>query len=528
MRKIRYIVVLILTILSWTLVAQISPGDLVEAHAHLEGISNCTSCHVLGDKVTNDKCLACHTEIKTRVENKTGYHSSEEVKGKACAVCHNDHHGRNFEIIRFKTDTFNHQLTSFELQGKHQELKCEECHKEEFVADKELKKKKQTYLGLQSNCLNCHADYHQKTLSDDCTKCHDFKGFKPAVKFDHAKTSFVLKGKHKEVDCQKCHPKEINNALDFQKFSLEQFSKCTDCHKDVHENKFGQNCTECHSENSFKEVKKTANFNHNLTDYPLQGKHQKVDCKECHKRNLTDALAHNTCTDCHKDHHKNELDKGKKDPNCEDCHSVKGFSPSSYSIEKHNQSAFVLRGAHEATPCFSCHLKKDEWHFREIGKNCVDCHQDNHKGFIGEKFYPNQDCKICHAEKMWNEVKFDHDKTDFALKGAHQKQNCKACHYKEEQGKINQKFNVLTGNCTECHADIHQSQFEKEGKTNCERCHTFEQWKLPNFDHNKTNFPLDGAHQKVTCKQCHKTTESKVDNYIIYKIKEYKCADCHS
>ena len=58
---------------------QISPGDLTSAHAHLEGISNCTQCHVLGDKVTNDKCLPCHKEINTRIQQRKGYHASSEV-----------------------------------------------------------------------------------------------------------------------------------------------------------------------------------------------------------------------------------------------------------------------------------------------------------------------------------------------------------------------------------------------------------------------------------------------------------------
>ena len=30
--------------------AQISPGELTKSHAHLEGMLNCTKCHVLGDK----------------------------------------------------------------------------------------------------------------------------------------------------------------------------------------------------------------------------------------------------------------------------------------------------------------------------------------------------------------------------------------------------------------------------------------------------------------------------------------------
>ena len=99
--------------------AQISPGKLAAVHSHLEGISNCTHCHTLGDKVTNDKCLACHTELKARVDIGKGYHSSAEAKGKSCTSCHSDHHGLAFQIIRFDKEKFNHNLTGFPLSGAH-------------------------------------------------------------------------------------------------------------------------------------------------------------------------------------------------------------------------------------------------------------------------------------------------------------------------------------------------------------------------------------------------------------------------
>ena len=92
--------ILLMTILSTLFLAklhaQISPGDLTKAHADLEGIFKCTQCHILGDKVSNDKCLECHKEIKSRIDQKKGYHASREVRGKDCAVCHSEHHGRNF------------------------------------------------------------------------------------------------------------------------------------------------------------------------------------------------------------------------------------------------------------------------------------------------------------------------------------------------------------------------------------------------------------------------------------------------
>ncbi|MFZ4401794.1 MAG: hypothetical protein ACOYO1_17325, partial [Bacteroidales bacterium] len=58
--KIIYTVFFI-TLITVKSLAQISPGELSNYHSHLEGISNCTKCHVLGEQLSNDKCLACHT-----------------------------------------------------------------------------------------------------------------------------------------------------------------------------------------------------------------------------------------------------------------------------------------------------------------------------------------------------------------------------------------------------------------------------------------------------------------------------------
>ena len=99
-------IMLLLTFFSGRLAAQLSPGELSNAHKDLEGISNCTKCHDLGSKVSNTKCLECHKEIKSRIDRNEGFHVSWEVKGKDCATCHSDHHGRKFDMIRFDENTF--------------------------------------------------------------------------------------------------------------------------------------------------------------------------------------------------------------------------------------------------------------------------------------------------------------------------------------------------------------------------------------------------------------------------------------
>ena len=138
--------------------SQISPGELSTAHAHLEGISNCTKCHVLGEKETTSKCLECHSEIKNLINAKKGYHASKEVNGKKCASCHGEHFGLEFRITNFDSIQFNHQLAGFTLEGKHEKIFCLSCHNEKLIKNKVSQKKGYTYLGMGTSCLSCHDD----------------------------------------------------------------------------------------------------------------------------------------------------------------------------------------------------------------------------------------------------------------------------------------------------------------------------------------------------------------------------------
>lgn len=58
----------------------------------------------------------------------------------------------------------------------------------------------------------------------------------------------------------------------------------------------------------------------------------------------------------------------------------------------------------------------------------------------------------------------------------------------------------------------------------CENCHTFTAWKpirnIPEFDHNKTKFPLRGMHAGVTCMQCH--------TKLVFSDVGTKCSSCHA
>lgn len=507
---------------------QVSPGELSSYHSHLEGISNCTKCHILGEKLSNAKCLDCHKELKSRILLKKGYHSSSEVNGKECIICHSEHNGLNFRIVNFDEKKFNHNLTGFILTGAHGKKECKDCHNSKKIQLQSLKNKKFTYLGLNPACKSCHEDYHQQTLSSECGNCHDANAFKPASKFYHTKAKFQLIGKHQNVDCIKCHKTEIKNGKKFQKFTGIQFQSCTNCHKDIHNNKFGQNCTECHNNESFTLLKTTNKFDHNKTDFKLGGKHESVNCKLCHKQKFTVPVNHKKCSDCHKDYHNAEFIKNGISPDCSDCHNHFGFQNSSYSIEKHNNTSFALQGAHMALPCFECHKKTEKWKFREIGNKCVDCHKNIHNNYISSKYFPENNCLKCHNNNKWNEINFDHNLTNFPLKGKHNLQTCRKCHFTESKDGITaQKFAGLQKNCNSCHQDIHYNQFDINGLTDCKRCHETDSWKAVNFNHNSTMFKLEGKHEKVECRKCHKPTTNNNKNYIHYKIST-KCESCHS
>ncbi len=603
MHWVRFILFSFFLVASLDVNGQLSPGELTRSHADLEGIRNCTKCHVLGDKVSNEKCLECHKDLRSRIQAKKGYHGSREVKGKECASCHSEHHGRSFEMVRFDQKTFDHKLTGYELTESHKKIDCRDCHKPDLIGNRDIRSRKNTFLGLPQDCAACHEDSHQRTLGTDCASCHTTEAFSPATKFDHNKADFTLIGKHRQVDCKECHKEEIREGKKFQRFTEVSFSECSSCHtdphqnkllqhcdechteqgfaefrgrgrfnhsrtsfplkgkhqhidcstchrfdtsprtiftdrtgilttdckqchEDVHEGRFGSNCVDCHQEESFSSISNLDNFDHDRTEFALLGKHQQVDCRNCHKESLLDPLPHNTCASCHTDYHEGQFAQKQPVRDCADCHSVQGFAGSLYSPEDHARSAFPLDGAHLATPCFACHLKKDKWTFRDLGNQCVDCHEDVHNGQIPLKYYPENRCDQCHLTSRWQDSRFDHDQTPFQLLGIHVQQKCRACHI-PEPGFTYGKFVDLDASCMACHDNVHDRQFDQNGITDCARCHGFDGWTADHFDHDKTAFPLEGKHAEISCDECHqKVTENDV-TFVLYKIEQFACIDCH-
>jgi len=608
--KLRGVITYITLLIAMAGYSQLSPGDLSQAHLELEGMSNCTLCHDLGEKVSNDKCLDCHKEIKSLLTEKRGYHANSNVTKKDCFECHSDHHGRKFDMVRFDEKQFEHGLTGYVLEGSHEVVDCRKCHVPDNIEDKTLKKREMTFLGLDQKCLSCHEDYHQETLSsNDCVSCHNMKSFSPATEFDHDDTEFRLAGQHKVLDCAECHEKGQRKGKEFQEFNLTEFNDCKSCHEDphrerfsgncaqchseesfsalsakgkfdhnvtgftlkgshnaidcfschtktsnpttvfkdrkateenncaachqdAHENKFGNDCAKCHTEQSFISMKRMDFFDHTLTDYTLEGKHLEVDCKKCHKKRFSAPIDYSACNKCHKDYHLGEFIKNDTPADCIECHTVaNGFDYSLFSIEQHQITAFPLKGAHNATPCYACHVdeKEDRWTFRNLGSSCVECHNDLHKGYISEKYYPEQDCVNCHSNDAWSGIEFDHNLTGWPLDGKHIEVNCRDCHFdvSDSSEDLIQSFSALENKCATCHDNIHEEVFAINGETDCVRCHVTANWFPEKFDHNTTAFPLEGKHAEISCSDCHITSISEGKSKINYKIGKFECIDCH-
>ena len=513
--------------------SQISPGDLSQPHADLEGMSKCTLCHDLGEKVSNKKCLDCHDEIQSLINKKQGYHANSKVKKQDCFACHSEHHGRKFDMVRFDKDNFDHKLTGYELEGKHESVDCRKCHVSENIADADIKKRKNTFLGLEEKCLSCHDDYHQKTLDNDCLSCHDMEAFEPASKFDHDKTDYKLEGKHVEVDCKECHKITTKNGEEFQQFSDVSFSDCVSCHDDPHNNQIQGKCNQCHTETSFSSFTGKGNFNHSPTGFNLKGKHKKIDCFSCHTETSNPKLVfqnkvktknENNCVACHKDEH-----EGKYGTECVKCHRESSFlSLKKMAFFDHTVTDYPLEGKHLNIDCKQCHKKRFSTPIDFSA--CNKCHDDYHRGEFKENGL-SPDCVECHSLENGFDYSLytteQHQTSSFPLEGAHYATPCFECHISEDDKRWT--FTNLGSKCIDCHTDTHEGYINEKyyPDKKCESCHINDSWSTVKFDHTLTDWPLNGRHLDVDCRECHFEMSDKTIVKQTFKNLETKCNSCH-
>ncbi len=557
-----------------------SPGPLSAAHGKLEGIKNCTQCHIAGGQLSPQRCLNCHTELKERVAKHTGFHGRLTDSERNCASCHHEHQGHDLQLVDWGTggkEKFDHRRTGFVLEGKHAQARCDQCHLDRFIADPAIKAlrashpKRETFLGAAISCSACHFDEHRGQLSQQCRDCHVEKGWKPTPGFSHAKADFRLEGKHATVECLKCHVREMDLTTVkadlkpvhevFSRFKPVAHESCIDCHKDPHEGRLGQDCMACHTVDGWlvmKDASRGARAFHEKTRYPLQGAHVDVACKSCHGPGpdgpaVFKRMKFDTCSACHVDAHLGQLAHlGQPLPSCDRCHTVQSFLPARYELADHK--TFALEGAHAAVSCMLCHLtdkklaaraepvrawlekrkRKDElslvsFHPEGNTARCDTCHADPHQGQFASRVQKSG-CADCHVVASFAQVRFDHGQTRFPLTGLHDKVACASCHVAGAGGVVH--YRPLEVACASCHADPHAGQFAPAAgvASDCTHCHDVRGWKPSSFAHRPpfTAFVLEGRHQKVTCAACHGEIPAPGGVHITrFKGLPTTCAGCH-
>jgi hypothetical protein len=205
-----------------------------------------------------------------------------------------------------------------------------------------------------------------------------------------------------------------------------------------------------------------------------------------------------------------------------------------------------LNGSAHCTDCHDRGKRPPEF-------KCLSCHKDIRERLeSGRGLHPSlvetdrtqRSCAQCHVEHNGKDFalihwsvplqQFDHGRTGYLLEGRHAALACRFCHQPEhisaaETASLSIKDKTrtylgLSRRCVSCHVDAHQGQLAMD----CERCHTQQDWKKPTrFDHNKTHFRIDGAHQKVACDQCHTASGpgKAAPRYVNISFED--CAPCH-
>lgn len=127
-----------------------------------------------------------------------------------------------------------------------------------------------------------------------------------------------------ETECSQCHDRSDRSA---------QSRLCADCHEEIAvdisgrrgyhgrmANAGGGQCRACHSEHGGRDSDivqlDTAQFDHALTDFALEGAHRTLACAACHKSGEAWSKVSATCGACHKDddRHQGQLGQQRRLP----------------------------------------------------------------------------------------------------------------------------------------------------------------------------------------------------------------------
>ncbi len=299
------------------------------------------------------------------------------------------------------------------------------------------------------------------------------------------------------LQCLECHAPARGTTPD----------RCMACHKEIradirdergyHKDK-GDSCADCHPEHRGRDFEISIvpdPFPHEQTGFDLEGEHRRIECEDCHRTETFRGLDA-TCSACHADPHGAVSSDRDVLEDCSACHDAEDWDAlplpvSVFDHEDDTQVDYVLELAHIQVECSECHT---ELRFVPVAfEQCIDCHPDPHRF----RYSASESCEDCHpVPDDWNVETFDHERTSFSLRGLHRLVECFDCHGPYPTEPLPHK------RCESCHEDVHRGQFAPRNCTNCHGQDT-EGFKIPDFDHATTRWPLTGEHAFVECSVCH-------------------------
>ncbi|MBT3501370.1 MAG: hypothetical protein HOK94_02150 [Candidatus Marinimicrobia bacterium] len=236
----------------------------------------------------------------------------------------------------------------------------------------------------------------------DCDQCHSPGQWLPLssnMSFQHNITFFPLNGQHIQTDCIQCHNGQTVEIR--HQFSNTE-TNCNGCHLDIHSGSFGDDCTLCHTPNSWNHMNQW--IGHEFTNFPLVGAHKRIECSSCHSTPLAEIIM-SDCISCHLAEYNFVLSSGNHPDNeyCEQCHNTRTFL--TIDQGRHDIMFFPINsGDHkgEWSSCTAeCHTNPTDYTDFSCGLNGV-CHDhrqsemdDEHDDEPGY-YYESTSCYSCH------------------------------------------------------------------------------------------------------------------------------------
>ncbi len=447
---------------------------------------------------------------------------------------------------------------------------------------------------MSNRCMSCHTEIagarkarrglHGGKATGACESCHpDHAGRDFALiqweggskeSFDHAQVGWALEGAHAKTACADCHKPAFQQPeaaaririKDRTRSYLALDTRCNTCHEDPHKNRFGTECSKCHGTASWEKVREDG-FDHELTRYPLRGRHAKLECAACHDENKAWGAkpAFAACGDCHADAHAGRAQLAGRPADCAACHDVRGFTPSTMPLAEHAKTAYPLEGRHAKVACARCHPKAAPAARAGHGTAgvimrpgyaaCTSCHADAHGGQLAGK---DAACGRCHDVRGFKPSRFgvaEHARSGYALTGAHADAACATCHGAARRdlpaparaagaGQAKFVFAIAERACADCHADVHAgsltgAQKDDRGCAGCHDTRHFEPSAVDAAMHDRYDFRLEGAHRAVPCVACHESLETRLRGAVLKGVarkttpitfahEDRTCAGCHA